>query len=180
MRQFEQQRRFELCILVDAYLSSAGTAADDASLELVVSTAAALVTAMVATPTNRIGLVLAGKQISSLTSGGGREQTIAMLRHLSELSGTGQPDLIEAVRQMIRTAGRPQDLLILSPRAVTDETRELVNLIGSRSLWRWCGVADGSLNPLLERSPGEGPAVESQDPKLHRSAHASSRPTRNS
>ncbi len=172
VRQFEQQRRFEFCVLVDAYLPTIGAkgrgvaaggnqTADDDALEWVISTAATLVTTLIATPTNKIGLVLAGQQITALTSGGGREQTIAMMRHLAELVGSPKPDLCAAVRQMIRTSGRPQDLLILSPRRVIDDAQELVSLIARRSAMRWCSVADGSIAQLVERFPGGAAIVES-------------------
>jgi len=190
VRQFEKQRRFDLCILVDAHqpdaeatvrrgwgaaLHGAAPAADNAPLEFVISVAATLATALVATPTSKIGLALAGRQTVALPSGGTREQTVAMLRYLSELQGSPQPDLPGAVKLMIQAEGRPRDLLILSPRALPEGWRETLQLLGNRTAWKWCSPADGSINQLAERSPSEALAVESPRavavgtaPKQHR------------
>lgn len=120
VRQFEQLRRFEVCVLVDGYLppgeDSAGGQSNRESLERVISVAASLVTQLVATPTNKIGLVLAGERAIALASGGGRDQTVAMLCQLAELEGCAEPDLAESLRQIYRIAGRPRDLVVLSPR----------------------------------------------------------------
>lgn len=170
VRQYEQQRRFELCIVVDAYRGAttphghgnpAADAADEA-LESVISAAATLVTELVATPTNKVGLAIAGERAIALTSGGGREHTLAMLRHLTELAGSPQPDVIGAIRQMIRTSGRPRDLVVLSPRPVLENMQELVDLIGKRSSLQWRSVADGSLQRIVECSPAATAAVESK------------------
>ena len=182
VRQFEKQRRFDLCILVDAYLPAAEAAgrrgfgaaltlgatpnspaaiADHESLEFVISVAATLATELVATPTSKIGLALAGRQTAALPSGGTREQTVAMLRYLSELQGSPQPDLAAALKQMIQAEGRPRDLLILSPRPLAATWRETLQLLGPRTAWKWCSLADGSINPLAERSPSPALAVDS-------------------
>ncbi len=179
VRQFEKQRRFDLCILVDAYQPGAKAAgrrgtgaatnvdnssAEDAAIEFVISAAATLVTALVATPTSKIGLAIAGRHTIALPSGGSREQTIAMLRHLSEVQGSPQPDLVGAIKQMIHAGGRPRDLLILSPRPLAESSREMVQMIGNRTVWKWCSLADGSISQLVERFPGEALAVESPQP----------------
>lgn len=171
VRQYEQQRRFELCIVVDAFREAAAaprghgdpaTEAADEALESVISAAATLVTELVATPTNKLGLAIAGERAIALTSGGGREHTVAMLQHLTELAGSPQPDVVGAVRQMIRTSGRPRDLVILSPRPVLENLQELVDLIGKRSSLQWRSVADGSLQRIVECSPTAAAAVESK------------------
>lgn len=193
VRQFEKQRRFDLCILVDAYQPDAdaagrrgltaalswgaathGTAPapENAPLEFVISVAATLATVLVATPTSKIGLALAGRQTVALPSGGTREQTLAMLRFLSELQGSSHPDLAGAVKQMIQAEGRPRDLLILSPRPLAESWREALPLLGNRTVWKWCSLADGTLNQLVERSPSDRLAVESTH--VNADDHASS------
>jgi len=132
---------------------------------------------LVATPTNKIGLVLAGERSLALASGGGRDQTIAMLRQLAELEGCAEPDLAESLRQIYRVAGRPRDLVVLSPRTFAqvagtgelgdrersvghdqpkvlrsdgggDKRAELRSMMGGGSAWRWFSVADRSLDLL--------------------------------
>ncbi len=176
VRQFEKQRRFDLCILVDAFRAEPqpvsrrstsaashndGLSAEEAALEFVISAAATLVTALVATPTSKIGLTLAGRQIVALPSGGTREQTVAMLRHLSELQGSAAPDLAAAIKQMIQVGGRPRDLLILSPRTAVDQITEMRQLLSNQTGLKWCSVADGSIHQLVERFPAAAVAIES-------------------
>lgn len=172
VRQFEQNRRFELCVLVDAYLpqldhaargeaARAGLGAEtnhlaaevpqspEQMLERVISVAASLVTEVIATPANKLGLVVAGRRTAALTNGGSREQTVAMLRQLTLLAGDAQPDLDEAIRLMLHTLGRPRDLLVLSPRPLVGEAGKLFRSICRGSSWRWLSAADGSLDQLV-------------------------------
>jgi hypothetical protein len=137
-----------------------------------------LVTQLVATPTNKIGLVLAGERAVALASGGGRDQTVAMLCQLAELEGCAEPDLAESLRQIYRIAGRPRDLVVLSPRTFdqvlgdrvpgerettvgrgqpsdldlagggAEKQAELRSMMGGGSAWRWFSVADRSLELL--------------------------------
>ncbi len=165
VRQFEQQRRFDLCILVDAYEQPSSStqphqAASDA-IEFVISAAASIVTQMVATPTNRIALAVAGKQTAVIASGGSREQVNAIMRLLAELETSAQPDIEGAVEQVLRSVGRPQDLLILSPRGAPPFVARLTASLGSRSSVQWCGANDGMIDLLVERT-GETPIRQRQ------------------
>jgi len=164
VRQFEQHRRFEICIFVDAYAAEpqkvtrkAKTAGqfnvEDVNLERVISVAATLATLLVATPSNRIAMVIAGNQTVTLSSGGGREQTVAMLIRLAELVPSSKPDLSEAAKQMVRVTGRPRDLVVLSTRGATealaqDGADQLAALLGGGLMCRWFSTHDGTIDQI--------------------------------
>lgn len=164
VRQFEQHRRFETCIFVDAYGAETPKTTrkpkaaelsdrEDPNLERVISVAATLATQLVATPSNRIAMVIAGNRVVTLSSGGGREQTVAMLGQLAEAVPSMKPDLAEAVKQLIRVAGRPRDLVVLSTRSPVDAfaqegAEQLANYLGSGLTWRWFSTSDASIDHL--------------------------------
>lgn len=164
VRQFEQQRRYETCILVDAWSEEVGRTGrwqrngtmageEDPNLERVIGVAATLATQLVATPSNRIALVIATNQPITLISGGGREQTVAMLTQLAGAVGCPQPELAEAVKQMVRVAGRPRDLVVLSTRTAAaamgqPDSDYLSDFLGSGQSWRWFSTADASIDQI--------------------------------
>ncbi len=164
VRQFEQHRRFEICIFVDAYSAELPKATrklnarmtsdnENANLERVVSVAATLATQLVATPSNRIAMVIAGSRVVTLSSGGGREQTVAMLSQLAEVVSSAKPDLVEAVKQLVRVAGRPRDLVVLSTRLAADAFAQdgddqLANYLGSGLTWSWFSTSDASIDHI--------------------------------
>lgn len=177
VRQFEQDRRLRCGLMVDAYLSSADAssdfgrrtatgevAEDEAALERVLSVAATIITRMGGSSNSRIGLVLVGREVVTLTSLGGLEQTKAMLRHLAGLTGHPSPDLTDAMRKTHRLLGQPRSWLVLSPRLPDDGHR---HLFGSQSAadCRWLSTRDGSLDRLIE-SPMADSDSESPDPYL--------------
>lgn len=162
VRQFEQDRRLRCCVMVDAHLPSAVASSDvgrrttggeltaeEAALERVLSVAATIITRMGGASNSRIGLVLVGREVVTLTSLGGLEQTKAMLRHLAGLAGYPRPDLTDAMRKTHRLLGQPRSWLVLSPRLPDDEHRQL---FGSQSTTdcRWMSTRDGSIDRLIE------------------------------
>lgn len=181
VRQFEQHRRFEICIFVDAYRTEtpktrkpkAVSASDceDANLERVISVAATLATQLVATPSNRIAMVIAGSRVVTLSSGGGREQTVAMLSQLAEVVPSVKPDLVEAVKQIVRVAGRPRDLVVLSTRTAADAfeqegAEQLANYLGSGLTWRWFSTADASIDQIATAETPASATAVLQNPVL--------------
>jgi uncharacterized protein (DUF58 family) len=179
VRQFEQHRRFEICIFVDAYRpetpkvgrrSKPITASngDEANLEYVISVAATLATQLVATPSNRIAMVIAGSRVVTLTSGGGREQTVAMLSQLAEVVPSTKPDLAEAVKQIVRITGRPRDLVVLSPRTAAEafaqnDAEQLAAYLGSGLTWRWFSTSDESIKQIAAADSSARPVWETQE-----------------
>jgi uncharacterized protein (DUF58 family) len=163
VRQFEQQRRFDLCVLLDAFvppisttLNSVqhplGNTATAEAVELAISAAATLMTQLAPTSTNRVALAVAGTKIAMVTGGGNREQLTAMLRILAEVVPHNDPDLIATVDKVFRSIGKPQDLVILSPRLMPQAAEQMGNLLSGRCSVRWYSVADGSIDLLVERA----------------------------
>ncbi len=173
VRQFEQQRRFDLCVLVDAFqlptsgLSELKQRQADEALEFVISAAASLMTQLAPTPTNRVALAVAGRKNAVIANGGSREQLNLMMRVLAELQPSETPDFQGAVELLFRTAGRPQDLVILSTRPVPAAAERLLLSLGERFSFRWCSVTDGTIDRLVER-------VESERERLARRAETGS------
>ncbi len=160
VRQFEQQRRFDVCILIDTYLPApktgsapnADTSGSSPDLELVISTAASLISQIVPTPTNRVAVSIAETEPSIAASGGGGDQLRGMMTLLAEIRGCQLPNVNAAVDQLFRTIGKPQDLVVLSPRTMPADVERLQALISSQCTLRWFSTADGSLERLIERN----------------------------
>lgn len=163
VRQFEQQHRFDLCILVDAFLpaeglnSSSSNAAD--SLELAISTAATLLTHIVPTPANRVALAVAGKVNAVVAGGGSRGQLATMLQILAEAIPSAEPDLVASVDNVFRSLGKPQDLVVVSPRELPKAAEKIGKLLSGRCSLRWYSVKDGSIDLLVERIKIRRPAA---------------------
>lgn len=180
VRQFEQNRRFEICIFVDAYRAenlkatrksklASATDGDSADIERVISVAATLATQLVATPSNRIAMVIAGNRVVTLSSGGGREQTVAMLSQLSEVVPSAAPDLAEAAKQMVCVAGRPRDIVVLSTRTAIDTftqqgADQLATYLGNGLTWRWFSTADASIDQIAAAETAVNIAEQLQNP----------------
>lgn len=163
VRQFEQQRRFDLCVLVDAFWptdafdheqdgSSSSAAAD--SLELAISAAASLITHIVPTPTNRVALAVAGRVNAIVAGGGSRGQLTAMLQVLAEAAPSTDPSLVAAVDNVFRSVGKPQDLVVISPRMMPAAAERMGRLLSGRCSLRWYSVEDRSIDLLVDRVRG--------------------------
>jgi len=160
VRQFEQQRKFDLCILVDAYTPAVSDAdreefeqrraIDD--VETVVSAAATLLTSIVATPTNRVALAIAGARNEVIANAGTRDQLTAMLKILADAEPTPNPDLVEVIDRVFHSLGKPQDLVVVSPRLVPASGEKIMALLKGRCAVRWYSTLDGSIDLLIERS----------------------------
>lgn len=166
VRQFEQDRRLQFCILLDAYVPVPGRLPEDplagaagrdaaAALETVIRVAASIVTRLSGVSGNRIGLVLAGDRTTPMVTVGGREQTIGILRALAELAGHSSPDLEAALRQAHHHLGKPRAWLVLSPRRQSDLPEETFANWFADGACTWLSTVDGSLDGLLEQ-PGLG------------------------
>jgi hypothetical protein len=95
-----------------------------------------------------------------------------MLRLLSDLAPSDKPDLSSAVDQVFRSVGKPQDLLIISPRAMPAEAEEIRTLVNGRCTLRWYSTEDGTIDLLVDRlprivSPERQVAAQPLPPNLH-------------
>ncbi len=115
VRQFEQQRRFDTCVLVDAF---AADAQDSEAAEAAISLAATFLVHLVGSPSNQIVLAVAGKQGDAVIGGGSDQGKRRMLGLLAELATTAKPRLGEAAEKAMRMVGYTQDLIVVSPRSM--------------------------------------------------------------
>lgn len=153
VRQFEQERLFDLCILVDGFVPSTDShESDTVNVENAISLAATLFTQLAPTQSNRIVVASAGSTslaIGNATAAGKRHR---VLKQLAELQTSESPDIVGAVRSAMAIGGTSQDLVIVSPRSFADASaqlasdgislRELLSPWARRRTFRWIDVSD--------------------------------------
>ena len=115
VRQFEQQRRFELCLLLDGF--SPDDHDGDIHVEHAISLAAALIVQLVGRPSNQLALAIAGDKTSSITSGGNDLGKRRMLEELAAIEPTTTPQLVGAISKSFEQLGHTRDLIVISPRS---------------------------------------------------------------
>ena len=164
VRQFEQQRRFDTCILVDAYCPNEEP---DETLELAISLAATFLTHLSTSPSNRMTLACAGTESGTVIGGGSPAGKRQMLEMLSELAHSPAPDLKAAVQQVTQSVGRGQDLLVISPRSLQDAVSDAEDLKPCLAPWmrtgsfRWINVGSRELEQWVVGSRHENRVSES-------------------
>lgn len=164
VRQYEQQRRYDVGVIVDAHYVAAiarrpQTDGQEAVLEFLLSTAGALLLELSANSLNRVSLAVAGSQVQTASLGGGRGESLsAALRLLAEVSPSPTADVAGGVQRLMRRAGRLRDLIVLS-------TRTSEQALESSARWRqltidpsagrvaWFSTADGSIGQLAPPPP---------------------------
>tara|TARA_R110002049_G_scaffold72490_6_gene187429 strand:+ start:131618 stop:132886 length:1269 start_codon:yes stop_codon:yes gene_type:complete len=170
VRQFEQHRRFDLCVLLDGFDSAPredGFVDVDSSVEFAISLAATLVIRLTTQPVNRIALAIAASRtwISEASASGKTPKT--MLRHLSETNTTSTVNLRATVSELQQYIGPARDLLVISPRslehAIGDDEllkKELAPWV-SHGTFRWLDVTQSETMRWIGR-PTNGVSVEVQ------------------
>ena len=153
VRQFEQQRRFDSCILVDAFDSGG----DDRNVELAISLAATFLVHLVGSPSNRVVLAVAGMQADAVIGGGSIEGKRRMLEMLADVNPTDRPVVDEAARKALQIVGNTQDLIVISPRSL-DQVKQLDPSLSNtiipwvrRGSFRWIDVSDSSIERWVVR-----------------------------
>ena len=136
VRQFEQQRRFDTCIIVDAFCEDAEA---DENVELAISLAATVLTHLSSSPSNQMMLACAGTETTAVNGGGSATGKRRMLELLSELEHTPQPDVSAAIAKATQIVGRGQDLLVISPRSLEQASAENETLASSCTPWTRTG-----------------------------------------
>jgi uncharacterized protein (DUF58 family) len=154
VRQFEQQRRFDMCILVDAYAES--TEYDD-NVELAISLAATFLIHLIASPSNRVVLAVAGTKADAVIGGGSIEGKRRMLELLADVTPTSQPTVDEAVKKALHIVGATQDLIVISPRSLDAVKESDPSIATTISMWvrrgsfRWIDVSDSDIDCWIRR-----------------------------
>jgi uncharacterized protein (DUF58 family) len=159
VRQFEQQRRFDTCILVDAYSGE-----DDPSemdrVESAISLAATFLVNLVGSPSNRIVLAVAGRSSDTVMGGGSDLGKRRMLKALAEVTPSDAPQLAEAVGKAMRMVGYTQHLVVLSPRSMQSAQRDEESTRAAISHWvrrgslQWIDV-NRELEGWVRNEPGD-------------------------
>jgi uncharacterized protein (DUF58 family) len=154
VRQFEQQRRFDTCILVDAF--DAGTA-DDRDLELAISLAATFLVHLIGSPSNRVVLAVAGSETDAVIGGGSIEGKRRMLEVLADTTATDSPNVTEAANKAFQIVGTTQDLIVISPRSLETAQQADESIAPTIAHWvrrgsfRWIDVSDSSIDRWIHR-----------------------------
>lgn len=165
VRQFEQQRRFDTCILVDAFCADPDS---DEAVEMAISLSATFLTHLSSSPSNRMVLACAGTETSGVIGGGSIAGKRRMLELLSELDHAPQPDLQKAIEDTTQIVGRGQDLLVISPRSMEDACTENEALSSCFTPWmrtgsfRWINVSGRELDRWVVSSRQESPNPSQQ------------------
>jgi uncharacterized protein (DUF58 family) len=133
VRQFEQQRQYDLCILVDAWSKEQATGStggfDDQSggdaneidtmAERAISLAASILVELAQGYQNRVLLVVAGNKFEVVLSGTSSLGLRRMLQSLARVQVSSHVPIGEAMLQASAVAKRLPDMLIISSRSQT-------------------------------------------------------------
>jgi len=169
VRQFEQQRRFDACLLVDCYSPDAGRGSDQL-VETAISFAATIVAASNGSPANQLVIAVADTEAHTFVGGRHRGGKRRMLQLLAAATPTKKPRLVAAIERAILAAGHAKDLVVISPRSLhevletdQDDSRQLSRHLQSwmrRGGLRWINVAaaevgDWIVDPLPTHPPSK-------------------------
>lgn len=194
VRQFEQQRRFDVCVLLDAYVPEeigtdaidrgvspsadmTSTATDDpiAIAETAISLAATFLLELSASPGNRIVLASAGETSDAVTGGAAFETRRRMFQMLARTRLSSTPDLQAALMGSVQAVGVAQDLIVVSPRSRQAAVAENPDMLTTLRSWnrsgnvRWLDASSPEIERWIGRS---GPRSTGQVAKRAESAKA--------
>jgi len=180
VRQFEQQRRFDTCIVVDAYCPPDGS---DNHVETAISLAATFLTHLSGSPSNRMVLALAGDDAEAVVGGGSNAGKRRMLEQLANLVPSSQPPLELAIEKSVQAVGRGQDLLVVSPRSLEEAQQQSDALVRCLTPWmrtrnfRWINVSGRELDRwVVSDRRDSSPAGSKQSPEAS-TPNGSAKPT---
>ncbi|GAA5504938.1 DUF58 domain-containing protein [Novipirellula caenicola] len=114
--QYEQSRRYEVCLMVDAFLES--SSASDVLVERAISAAATIALQLAGTTASRVVVAAAGHEAMATLASGAPDNKRKVLSLLSRVRLSPTPDLLGAFEQSVSLSGRSQDVVMLSPRSM--------------------------------------------------------------
>lgn len=165
VRQFEQQRRFDACLLVDAF----DEGGDERNVELAISLAATFLVRLISSPSNRVVLAVAGRQSEAVIGGGSIEGKRRMLELLADATATEAPNLTDAVNKAFHIVGTTQDLIVISPRSREAAQAADASIAPTISHWTrrgsflWIDVSDSSIDRWIRRDELSQPKADRGD-----------------
>ena len=171
VRQFEQQRRFDSCLLLDGYSPQPiSLEYVNQEVETAISLTATLIVNLVSTPANRIALALATESTEVIVAAGGGEAKQRMLSVLAGAQPAPEPQLIAALAEAQRSVGQQQDLVVISPRTLKDAVAMNPELPAALQPWTrrnallWIDVSGRAIEQwVLPNSAGQASAVDRQE-----------------
>ncbi len=180
VRQFEQQRRFDACLLVDCYGLADGRG-NDRLVETAISFAATIVAASNGSPANQLVIAVADTEAHALAGRRHRGGKRRMLQLLAAATPTKTPRLVAAIERAILAAGHAKDLVVISPRSLhevlhsdEDDSRQLSRHLQSwmrRGGLRWINVAAAEVGDwIVDPLPTHPPSKPNRDPAMAKSA----------
>ncbi|TWU18394.1 DUF58 domain-containing protein [Allorhodopirellula heiligendammensis] len=158
VRQFEQQQRFDLCLLVDVwsdrpitgspYASGSDPLLIDDAIETAISLAASIAMELTQGGENQVLLVVAGSGLDVVVGGPSVLGRKRMLQSLAHVVPSTSVAVGAALTQAAETAGRLPDLVVISPRSQADAiatdatTATALRQWKTRSQISWVDVTD--------------------------------------
>lgn len=125
VRQFEQQRQYDLCLLVDAWSkddpseSFLDLVENNLMAERAISLAASVLVELSQGNQNRVLLVVAGKEFEVITGGTSPLGLRRMLQSLARVQVNPHVQISDAMLQASAIAKRLPDVVVMSPRSQT-------------------------------------------------------------
>lgn len=141
VRQFEQQRQYDLCLLVDAWSeedpseSFTDLIENNMMAERAISLAASVLVELSHGNQNRVLLVVAGREFEVISSGSSPQGLRRMLQALARVQVNPQVQISDAMLQASAVAKRLPDIVVMSPRS---QTRAIASdAATSNAIKRW-------------------------------------------
>lgn len=158
VKQFEQQQRFDLCLLIDAWSDARENAphqgaidklhSRDDAIETAISLAASIAMELTQGGENQVLLVVVGNETEVVAGGPSVMSRKRMLQSLSHVVACRNVAIGDSLNLAAKNAGRLPDLVVISPRAqataiAADETTSTaLRQWRTRSHATWVDVTD--------------------------------------
>lgn len=158
VRQFEQQQKMTLAIVVDLWSPHGSNSLKnpDPNIEKIISFIATFLESMCRHGNHQISVALAGSQLRVSTRIQNRSVLESALDDLAIIAPSEKPDLLGAIEQLFPMMADSRSLLVISNRdAVLDPLRSSIKGESQRTLLdkvqvRWINVSQGELDPFFE------------------------------
>ena len=150
VRQFEQQRRYDLCVLLDAWQPE--DEPNEEAVEFAVSLVATFLVHLVSSPANQIVLAVAGEKSDAAQVGASEVGKRKALERLADVLPCAEARVADAATAALNSVSAIQDLVVISTRPMADaidEENDLKQAIQPwmrRSSFRWIDVHDPQID----------------------------------
>ncbi|WP_168567013.1 DUF58 domain-containing protein [Crateriforma spongiae] len=177
VRQFEQQRRYDVCLLLDAWyapdqampsvLSGSPSSSKSSGanwsgrirtgddVETAISLAATLLVDLASQPGNRVVFASAGVSSRAMIAGTSFEARRRLFQTLARIQPSAKPPIKQTLDHAVEAVGLPQDLIVASPRSQEDamngdpELRDILTMWARRGRIRWLDVTTDTVGGMI-------------------------------